>query len=57
MDLSDIVSDAFWRVAPKDLDPTETREWLDAFDALIEAEGAERATFLLRKLLEHARSK
>ncbi len=57
MDLSDIVTDAFWRVAPKDLDPAETREWLDAFDALIQAEGAERATFLLRKLLEHARAK
>jgi pyruvate dehydrogenase E1 component len=57
MDLSDMVSDAFWRVAPKDLDPVETREWLDAFDALIASEGAERATFLLRKLLEHARAR
>src|SRR5690349_1029273 len=53
--LSDIVSSAFWRVNPPDADPVETREWLEAFDALIAAEGRERATFLLRKLLDHAR--
>src|SRR5258705_1853641 len=56
-DLSDIVSSAFWRVNPPDVDPLETREWLEAFDALIAAEGRERATFLLRKLLEHARAR
>jgi pyruvate dehydrogenase E1 component len=54
-ELSDIVSSAFWRVNPPDADPAETREWLDAFDALARAEGRERATFLLRKLLDHAR--
>src|SRR3954469_24205351 len=53
--LSDIVSSAFWRVNPPDADPIETREWLEAFDALIASEGRERATFLLRKLLDHAR--
>ena len=56
-DLSDIVSSAFWRVNPPDADPAETREWLDAFDALVAAEGRERATFLLRKLFEHARAR
>jgi len=56
-DLSDIVSSAFWRVNPPDADPSETREWLDAFDALVAAEGRERATFLLRKLFEHARAR
>ena len=56
-DLADIVSSAFWRVNPPDADPAETREWLEAFDALIAAEGRERATFLLRKLLEHARAR
>jgi hypothetical protein len=35
--------------------PSRTREWLEAFDALIASEGRERATFLLRKLLDHAR--
>ena len=39
----------------QELDPIETKEWLDAFDAIVESEGAERATFLLRKLLDHAR--
>src|SRR3954454_16835164 len=53
--LSDIVSSAFWRVNPPDADPVETREWLEAFDALIASEGRERATFLLRRLLDHAR--
>ena len=56
-DLADIVTSAFWRVNPPDADPQETREWLDAFDALVQSEGRERATFLLRKLLDHARAK
>ena len=53
--LTDLGTSAFWRVNPKDADPQETREWLDAFDALIATEGRERATYLLRRLLEHAR--
>ncbi len=56
-DLSDIEPSAFWRVNPPDADPRETREWLEAFDALVENEGRERAMFLLRKLLEHARAR
>ncbi|HZQ71950.1 MAG TPA: alpha-ketoglutarate dehydrogenase [Burkholderiales bacterium] len=55
--LSDIVSSAFWRVNAPDADPLETREWLEAFDALVQSEGRERATFLLRKLLDHARAR
>src|SRR5438067_1557316 len=56
-DLSAIVTSAFWRVNPPDADPVETREWLDAFDALVATAGRERATFLLRKLLDHARAR
>jgi pyruvate dehydrogenase E1 component len=56
-DLSDLGSSAFWRVNPKDSDPHETREWLEAFDAMVEAEGRERATYLLRRLLDHARKR
>ncbi len=56
-DLSDLGSSAFWRVNPPDADPVETREWLEAFDALVESEGRERATFLLRRLLDHARAR
>jgi pyruvate dehydrogenase E1 component len=48
---------AHWRVAPQDLDPLETREWLDGFDALLAAHGPERASFILRKLLDHARTR
>jgi pyruvate dehydrogenase E1 component len=38
-----------------DTDTQETREWLDALSAVIGAEGAGRAHFLLEQLLEHAR--
>ncbi len=54
-DLSDITA-AFWRVMPADADPVETREWLEAFDSLVRSEGGERATFILRKLLDQARA-
>ena len=54
-DLTDAFTDAFWRIGAKDADAVETREWLDAFDAIIEHEGPARATYLLRRLLEHAR--
>ena len=40
---------------PYDLDAQETREWLDALTAVIEAEGPDRAHFLLEQLLEEAR--
>ena len=42
-------------VHPVDTDTQETREWMDALSAVIEAEGPERAHFLLEQLLEHAR--
>ncbi|MDE2277630.1 MAG: pyruvate dehydrogenase (acetyl-transferring), homodimeric type, partial [Burkholderiales bacterium] len=41
--------------APQDTDAQETREWLDALAAVIGAQGAERAHFLLEQLLAHAR--
>ncbi len=37
-----------------DIDPQETREWLDALDSVIRLEGEERAGYLLRELAEHA---
>ncbi len=40
-----------------DSDPIETREWIEALDALIQAEGPERATFMLRRMLQHARTR
>ncbi|MEM9558507.1 MAG: pyruvate dehydrogenase (acetyl-transferring), homodimeric type [Acidobacteriota bacterium] len=38
-----------------DVDPIETREWLESLDSVLEVEGAERAAFLLDRLLERAR--
>ena len=38
-----------------DTDAQETREWREALDAVISAEGPERAHFLLEKLIEEAR--
>ncbi|MGB3134516.1 MAG: pyruvate dehydrogenase (acetyl-transferring), homodimeric type [Candidatus Macondimonas sp.] len=42
-------------VKPADMDAQETREWLDALNAVIEREGPERAHFLLETLIEQAR--
>jgi len=38
-----------------DVDPQETQEWLDALEAVLENEGAERAHFLLERLIDKAR--
>ena len=40
-----------------DTDPVETQEWLDSFDAIVDARGRARARYLLMKLLERARTK
>ncbi len=40
-----------------DIDPTETQEWLESFDAIVDASGRARARYLLMKLLERARTK
>ena len=37
---------------PEDLDPSETREWLEALDSVVEFDGADRAAFLLGELHE-----
>ena len=39
----------------QDLDPLETREWLDALDSVVVFDGSDRATFLLDELLNGAR--
>ena len=41
--------------APLDTDSQETREWLDALEAVIEQEGPERAHFLIERLVELGR--
>jgi pyruvate dehydrogenase E1 component len=46
MDMKDIIPD---------VDSQETREWLEALDSVLEAEGNERAHYLLEKLVDKAR--
>jgi pyruvate dehydrogenase E1 component len=41
--------------AAVDADPQETRDWIESLDAVIRAEDASRALFLLRQLDEHAK--
>ncbi|MGV6871955.1 alpha-ketoglutarate dehydrogenase [Pseudochelatococcus sp. B33] len=43
-------------MASTDIDPEETREWLDAYRAVSATGGSARAEFLLRRLEEEARS-
>lgn len=38
-----------------DIDPTETQEWLDSLESVLEAEGVERAHYLLESMIEKAR--
>ena len=37
-----------------DIDPTETAEWLDSLDAVVDARGKTRARYLLTRLMERA---
>jgi pyruvate dehydrogenase E1 component len=38
-----------------DVDPQETREWLDAIDGVLEHEGPDRAHFLIEQVIDKAR--
>lgn len=40
---------------PADLDPQETREWIDALDGVINQEGPTRAHYLIEKVIGQAR--
>ena len=48
-----MIFDGFVHQLP-DIDPTETQEWLDSLDAVVDTHGKTRARFLLSKLLERA---
>src|SRR5436190_4432293 len=37
-----------------EVDPQETREWLEALDAVVASDGAQRAQFLLERVVGHA---
>ncbi|MBS4754731.1 pyruvate dehydrogenase (acetyl-transferring), homodimeric type [Nocardioides sp. zg-ZUI104] len=40
-----------------DIDPDETQDWIDSFNALIDERGRERARYVMLRLLERARQK
>jgi pyruvate dehydrogenase E1 component len=39
----------------EDLDPVETREWLESIDSVLQTHGPERAHFLLERLIDYTR--
>ncbi len=39
----------------QDIDPLETQEWLEAIDSVFQEEGAQRAHYLIERLLDRAR--
>lgn len=49
-----MIFDGFSHNLP-DIDPTETDEWVDSLDAVVQYQGKDRARFILMKLLERAR--
>jgi pyruvate dehydrogenase E1 component len=51
-----VISDGLPSQIP-DVDPSETQEWLESLDAVIDSSGARRARFLMLKLLERARER
>ena len=49
-----IISDGLPTQLP-DIDPDETREWLDSFDTVVKTRGRSRARYVMLRLLERAR--
>ena len=49
-------SDGFTNQIPDGL-PDETSEWLESLDAVIEADGAVRARYLVNRIIAHAQEK
>jgi len=39
---------------PSDINPQETSEWLEALESVVEEGGAERASYLLERLVDRA---
>ena len=44
-------------LAQSDADPSETTEWLEAFDAVVREHGQERAQYLFDRLADHAQTR
>jgi pyruvate dehydrogenase E1 component len=52
--MSDMIFDGFGHQLP-DIDPGQTSEWIDSFEAVVESQGKSRARYLLMRLLDEAR--
>ncbi len=50
-----MIIDGFAHALP-DIDPEETKEWVDSLDSVIEGRGRPRARYLLLRLMERART-
>ncbi len=50
-----MIIDGFSHQLP-DIDPTETTEWIDSFNSLVDGRGKSRASYILMRLLEAARA-
>ena len=37
-----------------DIDPIETKEWIDSLSSVLETDGSKRAQFLIKQLIEHS---
>ena len=37
-----------------DIDPVETKEWIESLSSVLETDGSKRAQFLIKKLIEHS---
>ncbi len=51
-----IITDGLPNQLP-DIDPDETREWIESLDAAVDADGRQRARYLMLRLLERARER
>ncbi|MFP6676472.1 MAG: hypothetical protein VB878_15415 [Pirellulaceae bacterium] len=53
-DSKDVAGDDYL-AQTQDVDPTETAEWLDSLEYVLDSKGPERAQYLLKVLDGHAR--
>ncbi|MCC6440489.1 MAG: hypothetical protein IT476_07670, partial [Rhodanobacteraceae bacterium] len=42
-------------ILDQDLDPTETREWTESLQSIIQHDGTERAHYLLERMVDETR--
>ena len=43
-----------FRESAGDIDPIETKEWIDSLSSILETDGGKRAQFLIKQLIEHS---